>query len=164
LGQQAVNSTKRIILHVYDVPQITSIVARQLNAHWYHVMRMHDPQEALEAIMRSEYRVVLLDIDMPGLDGLELLRKIKAFDGGIQAIMLTGVVRMSAVLQSLRIGAEACFFKPLEDYQPLLDAVASTFTKIDRWWTTLEELSLRRREGAATESNATTANRDTVAH
>ena len=158
------NAIHRTILHVDDDPQITRIVATHLNAHGYQVTQLHDPYDALDVIMRSQYRVVLLDIDMPGLDGLELLRKIKAFDGGIQAIMLTGVVSMSTVLQSLRFGAEACFFKPLIDYQPLLNALGSTFAKIDRWWITLEELSLRRREGAATESNATTATREIVAH
>ena len=146
------NAANRTILHVDDDPQITRIVAAQLNAHGYRVAKLHDPLEALEAldaIMHSQYRLVLLDIDMPGLNGLDLLRQIKAFDGGIQALMLTGVVSMSAVLQSLRIGAEACFFKPIEDYGPLLEAVESTFAKIDRWWNTLEELSCRRREGAA---------------
>ena len=148
------NATNRTILHVDDDPQITRIVAAKLKTHGYQVARLHDPQGALDAIMRCQYRVILLDIDMPGLNGLELLRQIKAFDGGIQALMLTGVVSMSAVLQSLRIGAEACFFKPLEDYQPLLDAVESTFAKIDRWWNTLEELSRRRRAGTDVESVA----------
>ena len=148
------NATNRTILHVDDDPQITRIVAAQLNAHGYRVTKLHDPLEALDAIMRSQYRLVLLDIDMPGLNGLDLLRQIKAFDGGIQALMLTGVVSMSVVLQSLRIGAEACFFKPIKDYGPLLEAVESTFAKIDRWWNTLEELSRRRRAGTDVESVA----------
>ena len=149
------NATGRAILHVDDDPQITRIVAAQLEKHGYQVTQLHDPREALDAIVRSQHRIVLLDIDMPGLSGLELLRQIKAFDGGIQALMLTGVVSMSAVLQSLRYGAEACFFKPLDDYQPLLDAVEATFAKIDRWWITLEELTRRRREGTAAQSDAT---------
>ena len=149
------NATGRTILHVDDDPQITRIVASQLNKHGLQVAPLHDPRGALDAIVRSQHRVVLLDIDMPGINGLELLRQIKAFDGGVQALMLTGVVSMSAVLQSLRYGAEACFFKPLDDYQPLLDAVEATFAKIDRWWITLEELSRRRREGSAVESAAT---------
>jgi DNA-binding NtrC family response regulator len=149
------NATGRSILHVDDDPQITRIVASQFDKHGYQVTQLHNPLDALDMIVRSQHRVVLIDIDMPGLNGLELLRQIKAFDGGIQAIMLTGVVSMSTVLESLRFGAEACFFKPLNDYQPLVDAVEATFVKIDRWWTALEELTRRRHEHTAAPSVGT---------
>jgi len=70
--------------------------------------------------------------------------EIKAYDGGIQVLMLTGVTSMNSLLQSFRFGAEACLFKPLNDYQPLCNALEDTFRKIDRWWDALEELSQRR--------------------
>jgi DNA-binding NtrC family response regulator len=97
---------------------------------------------------------VILDIDMPGINGLDLLREIKAYDGGIQVIMLTGMVSLSTLLQSFRWGAEACIFKPLGDLDPLLEALEDTFRKINRWWTALEELSQRRRQEHRTPGQA----------
>jgi DNA-binding NtrC family response regulator len=69
------------------------------------------------------------------------LGEIKRHDGGIQVIMLTGLVTMSAALRSFRLGAEACLFKPMDDFAPLVEAVHRTYHKIDGWRQTLEQLS-----------------------
>ncbi|MDZ7617418.1 MAG: response regulator [Patescibacteria group bacterium] len=136
----------KAVLHIDDDPQVTRIVGARLKSHGYQVTSINDARMALRELMQNQWRVVLLDIDMPGVNGLDLLREIKAYDGGIQVIMLTGVTSMSALLQSFRFGAEACLFKPLHDYQPLFDVLEDTFRKIDRWWDALEELSQRRCE------------------
>ncbi len=141
--------SERAVLHIDDDPQVTRLVAARLRRHGYEVTSLTDPRGALRELMQNQWRVVLLDIDMPGVNGLDLLREIKAYDGGVQVIMLTGVVSMNTLLQSFRLGAEACLFKPLTDDRPLLDALADTFRKIDRWWETLEELSRRRCEELA---------------
>jgi DNA-binding NtrC family response regulator len=140
-----VNSEKAV-LHIDDDPQVSRLVAARLQSHGYQVTSLTDPRTALRELMQNQWRVVLLDIDMPSISGIDLLREIKAYDGGIQVIMLTGIVSMNALLQSFRFGAEACLFKPLSDYAPLLDALEDTFRKIDRWWDALEELSQRRCE------------------
>lgn len=136
----------RAVLHIDDDPQVTRMVAKRLSEHGYEVTSLNDPHKAMKELMQNQWRVVLLDIDMPGVNGLNLLREIKAYDGGIQVIMLTGVVTLSTLLQSFRWGAEACFFKPLGDIRPLLGSLDDTFRKINRWWAALEELSQRRRQ------------------
>lgn len=138
-------NSERSVLHVDDDQQVTRVVAERLAVHGYQVTWLNDPARAVKELMQNQWRVVLLDIDMPGINGLDLLREIKAYDGGIQVIMLTGVVTLSSILQSFRWGAEACLFKPLETIEPLLEALEDTFRKIDRWSATLEELSRRRR-------------------
>ena len=121
------------------------MVAARLEQCGYQVTQFNDPAMALKEMMSNQWRVILLDIDMPGINGLDLLREIKAYDGGIQVIILTGMVQMNIVLQSFRWGAEACVFKPMDDIEPLLAALDDTFRKINRWWDTLEELSQRGR-------------------
>lgn len=139
---------RRKILHVDDDVQVTRLVAKLLTDRGYEVTSLNDSTQAMEEVVRGRHQLVLLDIDMPAMDGMQLLRLIKGFDGGTQVIMLTGIVTMSTALQSLRWGAEACFFKPLADVKPLLEAVELTFDKIDRWWKTLEDLTHRRRQEA----------------
>jgi CheY-like chemotaxis protein len=60
--------------------------------------------------------------------------------------MLTGLVSMSSVLESLRRGAEACLFKPIENFDELQRALAATFVKLDAWWSTLADLSRRKQQ------------------
>jgi DNA-binding NtrC family response regulator len=136
---------RRTVLHVDDDLQITRAVTAKLKPRNIDVISLHDPMQVLPMLVGRDIRVVLLDIDMPGINGLDLLRKIKAHDGGIQVIMLTGLVSMSSVLDSMRGGAEACIFKPITDFQPLFEALNAAFTKHDRWWACLEELHDRRR-------------------
>ena len=135
----------RQILHVDDDPLFTAMVAKRLEAYGYQTTPMHDPHRAIRELPRLQERVMLLDIDMPGVNGLELLKEVKALDHGILVVMLTGLTSMTTVLQSLRLGAEACFFKPVTDYDPLADALGDCFRKIDRWWAVLDDLAARRK-------------------
>jgi CheY-like chemotaxis protein len=130
---------------VDDDPQITRLVEAHLESFGFEVTAIHDPREVIQNIPKLEQRVVLLDIDMPRINGLELLKELKSFDGGILAVMLTGIVTQTTVFRSLRLGAEACFFKPLTDPLPLVDALTDCFRKLDRWWNTLDELVQRRK-------------------
>ena len=150
-------SPKREILHVDDDPQITRLIAERLGSRGYDVTSLNDPAEAINELIHGKQRVVLLDIDMPGTGGLELLRQIKQYDAGIQVVMLSGVVTVSNALQALRAGAEACFFKPVDDIEPTVEALESAFARIDHWWGALRDLSHRKRalRGCGVEEPAT---------
>ena len=132
------------ILHVDDDLPMIRFVADQLEKHGYQTDSLDNPAEVMKAVIQNKYRIILLDIDMPGKNGIELLQEVKAYDGGIQIIVLTGLTDMSTVLKSLRMGAEACFFKPVDDVQPLVDALDDTVRKINRWWRSLDDLRARR--------------------
>jgi DNA-binding response OmpR family regulator len=131
---------RKTILHVDDDPQFTRLVAQHLQPLGYEVTSLNDPAHALRMLGQSHYRLVLLEIDMPQGNGLELLRTIKRTHSGSQVIMLSGLVSMLTLLQSYRWGAEYCVFKPLVSVAPLLEAVAAVFRKIDHWHAALERL------------------------
>jgi len=138
-------SYRKTILHVDDDPQLTRLVAQHLGPLGYDVTSLNDPEQALMVLSESHHRVVLLDIEMPNVNGLTLLREIKRAYGGSQVIMLTGLVSVQTLLQSYRWGAEYCIFKPLMSIAPLVEAIEAVFRKIDHWWNALEELSKQRR-------------------
>jgi CheY-like chemotaxis protein len=139
-------NTERLVLHIDDDRLMTEIVRERLEPLGYHVISVNDPSNIVDLLVRHNCRVVLLDVQMPQVNGLEVLRQIKQHDGGVLVIMLTGLVSMTSVLESMRRGAEACLFKPLNDMQPLTNALESAFAKIDHWWNTLQDLTTRRRE------------------
>jgi DNA-binding NtrC family response regulator len=133
------------ILHVDDDRLILQMTADQLHAAGFDVVSLGEPRQAISTLLEENLRLVLLDIEMPNLNGLELLRQIKQFDGGVQVIMFTSLVSTTSLLESMRCGAEACFFKPLADYTPLVEAVSAAFDKVDRWWTAVHNLSERKK-------------------
>lgn len=135
----------RVLLHVDDDPIFTRLVAQKLTSRGFEVISLNDPTQALELLNNQPIRVVLLDIDMPGTDGTTLLRQIKQFDGGIQAVMLTGLVSQNSVLNSFRGGANACFFKPITDWTVLIESLVTSFDKIDHWCEVLSNLTNERR-------------------
>lgn len=136
---------KYSVLHIDDDPAMTALVSQLLEKRGIECVELNDPTQAMEMIRNRNFRVIILDLDMPKLHGLDLLRQIKRYDGGINVIILTGLVSQSSVVRSLRRGAAACVFKPLRDPQLLLDTVQLAFENIDRWWNTLRELTVLRR-------------------
>jgi len=146
----------KTVVHIDDDPAILEIVQRNLEINGIQVVSIQDPLKAIAAIIQLGTRVVLLDIEMPGKDGLTLLHEIKRFDAGIQVIMCTGMVSLNTVLQSTSLGAEECIFKPIHDLNEITAAVDRAFERIDRWWIALQDWIDRREAFHAIENQVLT--------
>ena len=145
--------TKKTILHVDDDQAMLDIVSKSLQKRGYQVVSIVDPRSALEALADCAARIVILDIDMPGIDGLTLLREIKQRDAGIHVVMLTGLVSMGTILKATSLGAQECVFKPIKDLKDIGDAVDRCFNNIESWWAALREWMERKNQ--ATSLNTT---------
>lgn len=154
---------RKAILHVDDDPMFTRLVAQRLSALGYEVTSLTDPTQTMRVLSDSHHRLVLLDIDMPSVNGLDLLRQIKRECGGTQVIMLTGTVSMQTLLQSYRWGAEFFVFKPLATMGPLVSAVQNVFQKIDHWWAAMEHLGKEKRAAHTTGGSLPQADASTMA-
>jgi len=73
---------------------------------------------------------VLLDLNMPGLNGLEVLRKLQAIDGRFETILLTGQGDIGVAVESMKSGAVDFIEKPY-DNRMLLSALEGGFTRIE---------------------------------
>jgi len=71
-------------------------------------------QEAIEALGGGDFRVVLLDILMPGLDGLEVLERARALDPAPQVIMLTATKTVKTAVRAMKLGAFDYITKPFD--------------------------------------------------
>lgn len=140
------NRCARRLLHVDDDPAILRLVHQRLRRRGFQVDSTCDPLECLDVIVREGYRVVLTDLNMPQMSGLELIKRIKTIDGGIQVVVLSGLVKFTTALDSMRAGAESCVFKPVLKVDPLANALEQAFTKIDYWANALRDLKLLRAE------------------
>lgn len=78
--------------------------------------------EALDAIMDTAPDIVMTDIRMPGMDGLELIHKIQSLDSHIRFIILTGYPEFEYARQALRYGVQEYLLKPISEEQ-IVEAV-----------------------------------------
>ncbi len=85
-------------------------------------------EEALERLARDNFDVVLLDIIMPGMDGLEALEKIKAINPSAQVIMLTATKTVRTAVTAMKLGACDYVTKPfdVDELQILVERAAQT--------------------------------------
>lgn len=137
------NASKKVtvrILVVDDEKHITDLIVRHFGYEGYDIVGVNDPRRAMNMIEEENFHIVITDIVMPQMDGLELLRRIKEYNGGIQVIMITGYVTMHNILTAMRRGAETIFFKPLNDLAKLEQAVKGCIARLDMWHQILKEL------------------------
>ncbi|KIX14071.1 sigma-54-dependent transcriptional regulator [Dethiosulfatarculus sandiegensis] len=100
------------ILLVDDEKRLLKTFAKLLERQGYEVHSAPDSQEALVVLQARQIDVVVLDIKMPGMGGLELLQTIKQTWPGIPVIMLTGHATVDSALAGLRQGAFDFLIKP----------------------------------------------------
>ncbi len=132
-------NTKKTVLHIDDDKSMLDLVSKSLGKRGYQVVSIADPSQAIEALEHCAARIVILDIDMPGIDGLTLLQQIKHRDAGIHVVMLTGLVSMGTILKATSLGAQECVFKPIKNLNDVGDAVDRCFENIESWWDALRE-------------------------
>jgi CheY-like chemotaxis protein len=80
----------------------------------YHVDTAHDGPAALELVRKKRYDVALLDLKMPGMDGLTLYREIKKLRADTVAIIVTAYATSTTAEQALQAGAWRVLSKPVE--------------------------------------------------
>jgi DNA-binding NtrC family response regulator len=97
-----------------EVPFVETMTKR-LEKRNLQIISAHDGQEALEKLDKNRNTdVVILDVKMPGLDGIETLREIKKTYPVIEVIMLTGHATVETAIEGMRLGAYDYLMKPCE--------------------------------------------------
>ncbi|HEX16351.1 MAG TPA: UDP-3-O-[3-hydroxymyristoyl] N-acetylglucosamine deacetylase [Deltaproteobacteria bacterium] len=101
------------ILIVDDEEAVIKAIAGALEDEGYLTLTARDGREALEIYRREGADVVLLDIWMPDIDGLDLLRRIKDVDDSCPVIMISGHATVSTAVKAMKMGAFDFLEKPL---------------------------------------------------
>jgi len=127
------------ILAVDDEAEITESIKRHLRFLGYEVETASSGAEALERLQEKNFHVVVTDLVMPEMNGIELLKQIRADHPMTQVIAITGYVTLGKALACLRHGAEALVLKPL-DMTALEKAVLDASAKIQNWMYVLKDL------------------------
>ncbi|MDP8255910.1 MAG: sigma-54 dependent transcriptional regulator [Candidatus Alcyoniella australis] len=102
------------ILIVEDEDNMRQVLAGQIARHGYQVVQAEDGARALELIRSERPDVVLTDLQMPGLNGMELLAQIKIHDGSLPVLMLTAHGNVENAVEAMRRGAFDFLTKPFD--------------------------------------------------
>ena len=110
------------ILIVDDEPFIRSLIRDSLETKDYETGLAANGEEALDELARCRYDLVISDVVMPEMEGLELLKRIRKGYPGLRVIILTGFSREHGISDFLLCGANEYLTKPFQITE-LLDTV-----------------------------------------
>jgi YesN/AraC family two-component response regulator len=124
---------KASLLIVDDEAEIRDMLSRHFRYLGFQVDTARDGIEAMEKLARERTEVIISDIVMPRMDGVELLRAVRKQYPMVHTIMITGYVTLENALACMRHGADNCVFKPLEDLTELEEAVGLAVDRLKHW-------------------------------
>lgn len=105
------------ILVVDDDPLMLQSLQLRLGDEGYRVQTASDGYAALECCDHTDFDLIICDVKMPGIDGLETLRRIRRNHPDIRSILITGFAGSEAPIQAIRLGVSDYLYKPFEDEQ-----------------------------------------------
>src|SRR5579872_5131470 len=96
---------KRSVLIVDDDDVLARGVQRVMTAAGYEATVVNDGNAAVEAVMHRPFDVIVSDIQMPGMSGVDFLSVIRAYDLDVPVILMTGSPTLETAMQAVALGA-----------------------------------------------------------
>ena len=100
------------ILIIEDEEQLCRSMAEGLRMDGYETDTCFDGEEGLELCMTENYDLILLDLNLPGIDGLEILRQFRTFNTNTPVLILSARVQIQDKVEGLDLGANDYLTKP----------------------------------------------------
>src|SRR5690606_11818039 len=117
------HNTRAKLLIIDDDEVVRASVAAYLEDSGFTVLQAGNGTEGLSCFETEQPQLVICDLRMPQVDGLELIRRVAAVDADLPVIVMSGAGVMSDVVEALRLGAADYLIKPLEDLAVLEQSV-----------------------------------------
>jgi DNA-binding response OmpR family regulator len=102
------------LLIVEDDDIVADAIARGLTAAQYSVHRVANAEAALKAIAEEDFALAVIDVGLPGADGLSLVRRLRAGGKGLPTLILTARCTLADKVKALDLGADDFLSKPFE--------------------------------------------------
>jgi len=120
---------KTTILVVDDAPDTLEILQRNLSSQGYEVYTASSVAEAIEFLEKVKADLVITDLKMPKVGGLDLIRHVKANMKDTEIMMISGYATIEGAVKAIKIGAEEFLSKPFTD-EELFKAVRNSLDKL----------------------------------
>lgn len=110
------------VLLVDDEEEFCSMLSERLETRGLKVNAVLSGEEAVNRVASQNFDAIILDLAMPGIDGLETLRRIKEKRPDLEILMLTGHGTVKSSIEAMKLGAEDFLEKPV-DMNVLLEKI-----------------------------------------
>lgn len=131
------------ILIVDDEEEFRDLTSKRLEKKGLKVKTAESGEKALEILEHSYTDVVLLDVKMPGMDGIETLRRIRAMKPLVEVVLLTGHASVDSGIEGMKLGAFDYLMKPI-DLEPLVEKLTDAFEKKRLHQEKIEQAEIKR--------------------
>jgi len=111
-SQQKPKAYKGYIMVVDDDADIRELLKKFLSKKGYEVLAIDNAEKALDEIKARKPNLILMDINLPGMDGLTALKKIKEADKSVSVMMISGNNEISLAHDAVKLGANDYILKP----------------------------------------------------
>ena len=101
------------ILVIDDEPDIGLLFSKILSEEGHRVLVSLDGKEGISMVKREQPDLIFLDLKLPGMDGIEVLREIRRFDKDLLVIVLTGYASVKTAVEAMKLGAFDYLSKPV---------------------------------------------------
>jgi len=112
--------TEDRVLLVDDEEEFVLALSKRLKARGLEVLTAESGEKAIEIVRNHRFDAIVLDLAMPGMDGIETLKRLLEIDRDAQVILLTGHGTVPAATEAMKLGAADFLEKPC-DFQDLMD-------------------------------------------
>lgn len=119
---------KAKVLLVDDEVDFLTILAERLESRGLKVTTVTRGEDAVAKVENEGFDLIILDLSMPGIDGLETLKRIKAKQADAEIIMLTGQASIRTGIDAMKLGAEDFLQKPV-NISKLMDKISEAKNK-----------------------------------
>jgi len=116
------NTLNASVLLVDDEEQFLRVLSERLTNRGLHVDSVTSGEEAVALVEDKNFDAVVIDLAMPGIDGIETTKKIKEKKPDLEIIILTGHATVKAGIEAMKLGAEDFLEKPV-DLNVLLERI-----------------------------------------
>ena len=143
------------LLLVDDDPSMVRLLTKVIERHLKDKVNIHslvDPVEARDQLNEGTYDILLTDLEMPNINGLELLRCAKRRNACTQVLFLTGNSNQDSLLDAFEFGATDYLLKPVDQDQ-LLDLIEQAHVRQRRWQQALADTWQQRNWQASVAKN-----------
>jgi DNA-binding NtrC family response regulator len=116
------------ILIADDEKNIRELLRDELAAILMNVVAVNSGPAALAELEKNDYDILLLDLTMPGMDGIEVLKKLKVLDAATEVLILTANATVQTAVEAMKLGAYDYLLKPFK-IEELLPIIEKAFEK-----------------------------------
>ena len=110
------------VLAVDDEQVVCESIRRVLSLEGYHVTTCTSPREGIELVRKQQFDLLLLDIKMPEIDGIEFMRQARAVSPEVEILIITGYATIETAVEAMKLGAFDYLEKPVSPPQLIVAA------------------------------------------